>query len=366
MQVKPRQWTVLIYAAGANDLSSHIERRLDELVEQGPLDGVEVVVRQFDNHQVKDFVVGGPSHTRSQLNSGRASSLREFLAEGMKNYPAEHYLVVISSHGEGHAGVAIDTPHADRLDLAELQAGFPGRVDTVFFDACLMGSAEVAAQLEGRAGLVLASEDVVRSGCPLTLLAQTAAQSRDGAELAQRLVHSQHPDMTSSFRTLAALDTSAAARLRAPLSRLSQAILEATPETLDQIRQASLASRRAVQAQGNILMGYLEYPGPRIDLGDFARHLGQVPGFEQLGRGLSLAVDQMVPEFRAKPGDTATGVSLYLPQARDPEATLFGPEVELARATGWDKAAEHLAIADAEAAKGPSYADLLTQGLGRL
>ncbi|MCA9793835.1 MAG: hypothetical protein KC910_18625, partial [Candidatus Eremiobacteraeota bacterium] len=194
MQVKPRQWTVLIYAAGANDLSSHIERRLDELVEQGPLDGVDVVVRQFDNHQVKDFVIGGPSHTRQQLNSGESSSLREFLADGMKNYPAEHYLVVISSHGEGHAGVAIDTPHADRLDLAELQAGFPARVDAVFFDACLMGSAEVAAGLEQQTGLLLASEDVVRSGCPLTLLAQTAAQSADGAELARRLVESEHPD----------------------------------------------------------------------------------------------------------------------------------------------------------------------------
>ena len=45
---------------------------------------------------------------------------------------------------------------------------------------------------------------------------------------------------------------------------------------------------------------------------------------------------------------------------------LVTPRGELAHASGWDQAAERLAIADAEAAKGPSYADLLTQGLGRL
>ncbi len=364
MRIPPKDWTVLVYAAGANDLSSHIDRRVQELSESPPPDNVQIVMRQFDDqNRVEDIVVGGERSNPGPIKCGESSSLNSFLVESMARFPSRHYLLVVSSHGEGHAGVAIDTVNDDRLDLGELEEAIGSNfVDVVFFDACLMASAEVVTQLEGQTGIVIGSEDVVRTGLDWKVLSEAASRSESPEDFARQLV--AHPDgaLNSCFRTLGAFDTQASKTLEAPLGRLARAILEARPEQLERLREISEQSRRAYQAKGNVLMGYLQYQGPRVDLGAFAARLvaDGDPNFAPAARKIQQALEQTVLAFRAEPDDPATGLSLYLPVAREPGAVLFDPVIRLARETGWEEAAQLLAVEDTDAAQGPSFTDLLS------
>ena len=106
-----KSWTVMVYLAGDNDLDSAGVVDLDEMKQVGSGDQLNIVA-QFDRAGkssatkryllrkgttlAKDVVA-----TLGETNMGDPEVLQDFLAWGAKNYPAEHYLVVIWNHGAG-------------------------------------------------------------------------------------------------------------------------------------------------------------------------------------------------------------------------------------------------------------------------
>ncbi len=105
-----------------------------------------------------------------EIDMGDPQSLTDFIVWGAENYPAEHYMVVIGSHGGGWRGIGPDDGVGESmLELPEIDAALADaqsqlgieKFDIVGFDACLMGVTDVAVMLEPHADYVLFSQEVI-------------------------------------------------------------------------------------------------------------------------------------------------------------------------------------------------------------
>ncbi|MFW7349271.1 MAG: clostripain-related cysteine peptidase [Pigmentiphaga sp.] len=102
------------------------------------------------------------------VDMGSAQTLRDFLAWGMKTYPAERTMLVLWDHGGGpNRGIGSDpfTNNALSLDdirgaLAPATQASGRKLALVGFDACLMGSVEVGQALAPYADYMIASQEL--------------------------------------------------------------------------------------------------------------------------------------------------------------------------------------------------------------
>lgn len=105
------KWTVMVYLAGDNDLDGAGVDDLREMKKVGSKKGVNIVT-QFDrsgkDKRTKRYLIrqGGALDSDivkdlGETNTGDPKVLTDFILWGAKNYPAEHYLVVIWNHGAG-------------------------------------------------------------------------------------------------------------------------------------------------------------------------------------------------------------------------------------------------------------------------
>jgi len=209
-----KDWTLLVFMAGDNDMESFGDIDLVEM-EAAPCDEHLHIVAQFDNRSEATYryrifpggseLVGEPL---GEVNTGDPALLTEFVVWGKKHFPAEKTALIIWNHGTGlrdlppdfdysslrsgdtraikkelgrslftpslvklaHKqkrlrGIAIDATDRDYLDNKELQcalASVPGdgpRVDLIGFDACLMNVLEIAYQLRGLARVMVGSQE---------------------------------------------------------------------------------------------------------------------------------------------------------------------------------------------------------------
>ena len=105
-----------------------------------------------------------------EVDMGDPAALVDFIVWGVQNFPAEHYMIVIGSHGGGWRGIGPDEGQGESmLDLPEIGAALGearsllgiDKFDIVGFDACLMGVTDVAVTLEPHAEYVLFSQEII-------------------------------------------------------------------------------------------------------------------------------------------------------------------------------------------------------------
>lgn len=109
-----RQWTVMIYMAGDNNLDADGLSDLYEIKRVGSRDGVVDIVAQFDRFGTRRPTRRYHLHHWSQTNlqqdqgpplpegnTGNPAELTKFIRWGIDNFPADKYLVIIWAHGTG-------------------------------------------------------------------------------------------------------------------------------------------------------------------------------------------------------------------------------------------------------------------------
>jgi hypothetical protein len=108
---KEKQWTVMVYLAGDNNLDSAGVIDLKEMKKVGSTDQVNVIA-QFDR-QGKDidtnryYIRKGGTLAKDvvkslgETNMGDPKVLEDFVTWGVENYPARNYLLVLWNHGAG-------------------------------------------------------------------------------------------------------------------------------------------------------------------------------------------------------------------------------------------------------------------------
>lgn len=211
------EWTLLIYAAN-DDLDPTLVTAFDEdalewqhglggsalfrvLVQrdyaafQLTADGLPrpseryAIYREERYHPEYTPGTGGPeAMLLGETDTTSSTTLRDFLVYGIRAFPARHYWIAFTGHGDGFAGLAHDASAGAgrRLPLAGLAAalaeasaviaseirakpdyGGPNasnRIDVVSFDACRLGAIEVAASIANTADYMIASQESVPNG----------------------------------------------------------------------------------------------------------------------------------------------------------------------------------------------------------
>jgi hypothetical protein len=230
------RWTFAVFMNGDNNCEEGVTPDLNELELVGSGDGVNVVVQadRIDGYATDDgdwtgtrryFITadGDPEAVSStvvedlgELDMGDPQVLSDFLVWAHTNYPAEHMALIIWNHGdswtmnvEGSPGdrvsnlISSDDTDGNSISIAEgelhtaLEAVVQARgpLDLVGFDACLMGSWEVAHSLKDQVLYMIGAETTIYMDegyvydRALMLLRDTEAAA-DGAALALEMANS--------------------------------------------------------------------------------------------------------------------------------------------------------------------------------
>jgi uncharacterized protein (TIGR03437 family) len=193
-----KKWTVLLYFDADNSLERYIYGNVQELAfggsaltdteKPGSTGGSDANVNFVLMYDGKHFSTGtqrglirgdgdptkltleralGQSAQIGERDMGDPAELAAFIAWAKANYPAEHYALILSAHGDGWKSwgpdeSSVKNGEGDFLYMGELSTALQGQhLDLIGFDSCLMASIEVADQVRTSADYLLASEELV-------------------------------------------------------------------------------------------------------------------------------------------------------------------------------------------------------------
>lgn len=171
---------VLVYAV-ASDLESKLgmlSMDLDEMM-SAKTDGIDIIVQSGGTGNYRNAALVDGVTQRFRIVNGaitdhkalgdvpmcEAQTLTDFLEFAKESTDAERYVLVFWDHGEGTLGGfgRDELSGDDSLSLGELKPAmdsFGGKIDIAVFDACLMGTVEVAYALSDSTEFIVASEDI--------------------------------------------------------------------------------------------------------------------------------------------------------------------------------------------------------------
>lgn len=366
-----KEWTFLIFLNGNNSLDEYGTKNIEQMKKVGSNKNMNVVVQWASKATQKTkriYVKKGSVETLDNLglvDMGDVQNLKDFIAWGVKKYPAKHYFIDVWNHGSGwhnaifpkgraahamrsssssiHAndisfddlsGHAITTEQLGQaLKFAADTIGHP--VDIYGSDACLMAMAEVANEMSGAVNYFIGSEELEPGdGWPYdTLLSKwqalPQAQSTDVAKILVDVYVKYYQDNPGEDATMAAYDMT-------KLPALNDAVrtLGADLRTLsDDDRQ--MANYAVSQSQS--------FEGEYIDLRDLSDHLAN-PNLKSIPTEHLAAVNQAVQDLVIANGATehvsgAHGISIWVPM----EESIYQSNAQRYRnlafneATDWNK-----------------------------
>lgn len=190
-----KEWTVMVYMNGKNDLEAAGFLDLDEMERIGSSDQVNILAewgrmsgQEGDINGVDGDWTGSRRYlvakdmTREKIRSkavqkfstvdmGDWKHLVDFAQWGMKNYPAKRYTLIVWNHGSGWKtsktaitkGISYDFETKNHISTPELGEAMKaiGKVDILGFDACLMQMPEVAWEVKDHADFIVGSEQTI-------------------------------------------------------------------------------------------------------------------------------------------------------------------------------------------------------------
>ncbi|MCK4871525.1 MAG: hypothetical protein KAS72_02255 [Phycisphaerales bacterium] len=246
-QDRTREWTVVIYLDGDNDLEMFALRDLNEMEKGLPAQGVEVIVlldraAEFDDTDgdwtsTRVYRVKSDADPRriaspilcdaGELNLGDPEVLATFVGAALRTFPARNHMLILWDHGGGWASMSSDhdapgSPEGyDHLTLAEMAAGVRAglnnagldKLEIIGFDMCLMAQLETAVELRGTADVLIASQAIEPGdGWPfdafLPVIGRGTLGARRIAQEIVRLYGEYYTAKGSTVATLSAMDMS--------------------------------------------------------------------------------------------------------------------------------------------------------------
>jgi len=403
LPMKKAQWTVLMYMAADNDLEPYITRNLIDLEATGSGKGVNLVAQidrgahpttdaKHDNARRfyitkdnDDSRINSPQVGRlGAVDMGKPETLKDFVKWGMKNFPAEHYLVILNDHGAGFPGALQDdsgksfmsTPDIAQAIKDGREAAGVDKKDVVLgFDACLMGQAEVAYQLKDSAGILIASEETIGgSGWPYTGILATRntvnALSQLAGEAVQGAAHGKTPltkvmqgdddyvlEPVDSPKEVAKGIITESANTPDATVTLSAVDLDQMPalaKVVDGFAKALLATaeknhapiRDSFHAAQHFTYGFEDKPFSDMrDIYDLAKNISQNTKIKddelktQARKLMATVKESIIAEQHAGENmENAHGLSIYAPTYKGGLTGFKYGELALAQDTSWDEA----------------------------
>ena len=225
-----RKWTTVVYMAADNDLEGAALADLREMLSAAaPLKQAGFTfLALLDRSAGYDTAAGNWSDTRlfeigpgdfaaddfsdirlecknlgladdreTELNMAAPETLNAILSYAMKQFPAEHYALILWGHGSGWRGYSIDEESNAVMSLPQLHAALThleSPLSVIAFDCCYGAMLETAYELRDDADFLIATErDEPAAGWNYSFFLENLATSADsctgetGAETYARL-----------------------------------------------------------------------------------------------------------------------------------------------------------------------------------
>jgi Clostripain family len=283
-----------------------------------------------------------------EISMGRPDVLASFIDEAVDRFPAQKYGITLMDHGGGRYGGYWDSgePGTRNLTIPDMRTGLLqgiqdsgiGRFDVLFHAACLMSNYETASALAPTAKVMAGSEELMFAN-PLVADGLTPlAEDADGEEVANSLVDAyggyldelaQEPG-GQQIRDLAAMsvvDSDAMATLDAAMQSFADAAVAHMDEIAVPVARARADALEFVVG----LQDSDDVPWDLVDLGDFLRHLTDVPDDVAVARDAAYTALQgaITHQLLGQGTQQATGLNVYLPTAESAAyaADYFAPGV---------------------------------------
>ena len=330
----PKAVTVMVYLTGS-DLESSGKAATNDVR--------EMLRSGFDREQVNVVLfTGGTTRWRSDfpvdecalyllddpsrpteierfplMSMGEADTLSFFLRTCRERFPADDYILILWDHGGGPLlGVCVDRLYnGDMLTLSELDSALKDsgiasekKLRLIGFDACLMGSLEVAAVCAPYAEYMVASSELEPgSGWSYGFLSAIGADP-DGAELGRRIIDGYFDGQASAVRrgtpvTLSCIDLSRIGELtdamRPFFGGLAGNLTEGSYSGYSVIRFGSASVARSTGSEYDL-----------IDLRDFLERASALDGS---GSGEAIAALDAAVVYSRSTEDGLHGMTVYFP-----------------------------------------------------
>ena len=205
----PKEWTVMVFINGKNDLEmaglynvNQMEKvgsskKLNIVVEQGriaghtDLDGDwtgsrRMLVKKDRNEEKITSPVLMETKT---VDMGDYKRAVDFVKWSKENFPAKRYMLIIWNHGSGwmdprsaQKGISFDDETGNYIRTPQIGQILKeaGKVDILAFDACLMQMAEVAYEVKDYAEVIVGAEETVPGlGFPYDMFLGAMAKKPD-------------------------------------------------------------------------------------------------------------------------------------------------------------------------------------------
>ena len=293
-QADPQKVSVLVMAGGSSFWRTGFDSRQTSILEIGKMNS-----RQVWSGEAQDM--------------GDPETLAGFLRFGTERYPAEDYALILWNHGGGPlGGVCWDELFSmDSMTLSELtealgEANLPRKLSWIGFDACLMGSAEVASAVSPYAEYMIASQETEPAKGWNYAFLNGLAEDGNGAETGRRIVDACFAEAeTDDVMTLSCIDLSGMEALRQALDPFFAGWAERlTPESFPEIADL----RFSALSFGEALRGLEEQDYDLVDLRDLVSRLSR----DGSGEEVLQALDSAVVCSRATQ-EGASGLTVYHP-----------------------------------------------------
>ncbi|HEY9840089.1 MAG: clostripain-related cysteine peptidase [Candidatus Sericytochromatia bacterium] len=346
--------TYLTYEALDNNLYEDLNRVVDtlELVGSNPQMNL---VAQTDNfgpgnaarYYLKQGQFGKITSPHVKIgdqgeNSGDPRTMADAVRWGFSSYPARVNWLNISSHGMGFAGIGYDdNPEASMNILSfhqALQAGLGGKkLDIISFDACLMSTVEVGAELQDTANIIVGSEDSTYYWgfgyfTTMSKIAQNPAALNPDQVARGMVVDVNNKGASNQTLTIAATDLRKIGLLEAELDNLAKALRRAMPQHKTDIIRSMQATREFHLAEGipfrdiNRMASLLKQ---NVKDAEVARICDQI-NHVMFRRGVIMFSRQSKLEQ-----GQGRGLSIYLPT--DGKVSQMYRQTRFAKETQWDE-----------------------------
>lgn len=255
-----KEWSIMIFWACDNNLEFTTEFCM-QLWEKSLTSNEQVNIVVFIDMKSQPgtwiYEIGQGTRkvvaTWPEMNSSDPATLEKFVVWGEKNYPAKKNMVLISDHGYGWRGICQDESNGDVLmpnhgiaeALKDVKATTGKEVDILAFDACNMGSIEVAYEMRGAVKYVVASETMEPyDGLPYEMFITDMVNnpSISAEQLSKNIVYeyvlyysekweyAHQMTYSQDFATMAAIDTSEMDALGSAFDEVADALLPIIPE----------------------------------------------------------------------------------------------------------------------------------------
>jgi len=241
-----------------------------------------------------------------------------FLQDAINLYPAKEYDLILWSHGSswmpnGSGLRSFGNDNGTRINIPDLANALPVKFNFILFDACLMGSVEVACELKDKTDYLIASPaETQATGFPYKQIVPELIQSQIDFNAVAKTYFDYYNAQSGAYQsaTVSVVDT----RYLPDLANSMKQLCENNPVNLQTFDRTSVQRLDVYEEQYDFdLLDFVDKVFPNANKDDFVNQLNKVVLYKN-----------HTPQFILKYNiNTYCGLSCYIPLSGRGDLTAY-------------------------------------------